>query len=301
MGYGDSLTFLPDTAFRLEGRATDALGRDARRALDVQWLSLLVDWPQSVAPGVPAHLRAHPRGVSLPCTVRWEQRVWQDGVPDTSWSLLGTGNDLVFVPTHDADVRCSADAGAGSFAVTQTFLSVEVASIVIRGPLVHPGAFEYFATWQGLPTQTVTWYLLPATGGAAEKVLGTGVRMTVPDAPPYRLRVQAVDRLARKAGMGIEVAADGTATTPRWGPPLRLDVICEAGASPQLLCSIPSASRVRLALYDVAGREVALLADSDQPAGSRAYTLPPALPQGVYLARMRLPGTDITRRIVFVK
>lgn len=301
MGYGDSLAFLPDTAFRLEGRASDALGRDARRTLDVQWLSLLVDWPQSVAPGVPTHLRAYPRGVSLPYTVRWEQREWHDGVPDTSWSLLGTGKDLVFLPAHDTDVRCSADAGAGSIAVTQTFLSVETASIVIRGPLVRPGLFEYFASWQGLPTQTVTWYLLPASAGAAEKILGTGVRMTVTDAPPYRLRVQAVDRLARKAGMGIEVAADGTATTPGWGPPLRMDVICEAGATPQLLCSIPGASHVRLVLYDVAGREVARLADADQSAGSRAYMLPPDLPQGVYLARLRLPGTELTKRIVLVR
>jgi hypothetical protein len=301
MGYGDALTFQPDTALRLEARATDALGRDTRRTLDVQWLSLLVEWPLSVVPGVPTHLRAFPRGVSLPYTVRWEERVWHDGVADTSWSVLGTGKDLVFVPAHDADVRCSADAGAGSFAVTQTFLSVEGASIVIRGPLVHPGAFEYFAAWRGLPTQTVSWYLLPSTLGATERLLGTGVRMTVTDTPPYRLRVQSVDRLARKAGMGIEVAADGTATTPRWGPPLRMDVITENGAPPQLLCSIPGASHVRIALYDVAGREVALLADAEQSAGSRAYALPPALPQGVYLARMRVPGTDIVKRIVWVR
>ena len=298
MGYGDSLTFLPDTAFRLEARATDGLGRDVRRTFDVQWLSLVIAWPTPLAPGLTTHLRAYPRGVSLPLTVRWEQRLWHDGVPEPAWSVLGTGTDLAFRPIHDADVRCSADAGFGNIAMTHSFLSVEGPSVLVRGPLVNPGAFEYFATWRGLPTQTVSWYLLAPQRGATEKLLGMGVRMIVTDAPPYRLRAQVVDKLGREAGMGVQVAADGTATTPGWGPPLRLDVIREAGAAPQLLCSIPAASHLRLVLYDVAGREVARLADADLPAGSRAYALPAALPQGLYLARMRWLGTDVTRRIV---
>ncbi|MFN8587178.1 MAG: T9SS type A sorting domain-containing protein [Candidatus Eisenbacteria bacterium] len=71
--------------------------------------------------------------------------------------------------------------------------------------------------------------------------------------------------------------------------------------------TLPSAARVKLALYDAAGRRVATLADGAMDAGAHSATLAlrdsagRALPSGVYLARLECGGRTLTRRIAVIR
>jgi hypothetical protein len=77
---------------------------------------------------------------------------------------------------------------------------------------------------------------------------------------------------------------------------------------------IPEAGRVRLEVFDVGGRKVATLADGQQEAGAheflwrpdRSRTGSPALPSGVYFARLEWVGRSgspgmVTRKIQMVR
>ncbi|HYE56921.1 MAG TPA: T9SS type A sorting domain-containing protein, partial [Rhodothermales bacterium] len=62
---------------------------------------------------------------------------------------------------------------------------------------------------------------------------------------------------------------------------------------------LPEAGRVRLALYDALGREVAVLADGELPAGVHGVALDAAaLPSGLYVARLSAGRFTATRTMV---
>jgi endo-1,4-beta-xylanase len=59
---------------------------------------------------------------------------------------------------------------------------------------------------------------------------------------------------------------------------------------------------VRLVVYDVLGREVALLADGEKQAGHHETTLDGStLPAGTYVVRLEAGGTVETRRLTLVR
>ena len=66
----------------------------------------------------------------------------------------------------------------------------------------------------------------------------------------------------------------------------------------QVTLRLVEASRVRVAVYDVLGREVAVLAEGRLAAGT--HTLPwetGPLPGGVYIARAEAEGASVSRRV----
>jgi hypothetical protein len=65
---------------------------------------------------------------------------------------------------------------------------------------------------------------------------------------------------------------------------------------------LPALSRVKLAVYDLLGREVAVLVDEEQPTGRYSTVLDVGkLPSGVYLYRLQAGVFSETRRMVLVR
>ena len=63
--------------------------------------------------------------------------------------------------------------------------------------------------------------------------------------------------------------------------------------------SLPNASLVRLALYDIAGKQVAWLAQGVQPAGRHTVRFDArGLSAGTYICRMESPGFSATRKLI---
>ena len=62
------------------------------------------------------------------------------------------------------------------------------------------------------------------------------------------------------------------------------------------------ASRVKLAVYDLLGREVAVLVDEVQSAGTYVATFDAGrLASGTYIYRLSAAGTSMTKRMVVVR
>jgi hypothetical protein len=70
----------------------------------------------------------------------------------------------------------------------------------------------------------------------------------------------------------------------------------------QLEFTLPSTQRVSLRLYDVLGREVAVMVNEIRTAGRHRLTFDASgLPSGVYLCRLEAGGMAQTRKIVLLK
>ena len=304
LGFSDSLTLQADAAFRLEAKVSDGLGRSARAAIDVNWLSVDTVLPATLRRGERATLQAVISGAALRPEIRWDRRDWADGAPAGDWTLLARGVTASFVPQHDLEVRCEASVDSVVVYERQGFVNVDLPDVSLGGPLVPEGAgggLEFFAQWRGLPTQTFRWFARGLENGALERELGIGTRLRVTERPPYVLRVASLDKLGRGSTSAAIVNADGVMSTPGVPMPLRLEVVRSAQAAPSLLFTMPYPSRVHVGLFDVAGREVAVLADGSWPAGARARALPAGLPQGLYLARAVWDGPALTRRVVVLR
>jgi hypothetical protein len=70
----------------------------------------------------------------------------------------------------------------------------------------------------------------------------------------------------------------------------------------QLAFDLPEAANVRLAVFDVLGRQVALLADGGYEAGTHEVTWDASsMPSGVYLYRIEAGAYSATKRMMLLK
>jgi hypothetical protein len=72
--------------------------------------------------------------------------------------------------------------------------------------------------------------------------------------------------------------------------------------STTLSYDIPIATVVRLSVFDILGREVALVVEEPQDPGSYKVTFNATrLASGVYFCRLQAAGTALTRRLLLVR
>ena len=74
------------------------------------------------------------------------------------------------------------------------------------------------------------------------------------------------------------------------------------GESTRLSYEVPEATRVHLSVYDLLGRQVAVLVDQAQAAGRhQAVWQPTGLASGVYLARLQAGRAVTTRQLLLIQ
>jgi len=72
--------------------------------------------------------------------------------------------------------------------------------------------------------------------------------------------------------------------------------------STQISFAVPTQTPVRLAVYDMLGREVAVLLDEAKVAGSYKVSFDASnLPSGVYLYRLQANGQTLSQRMTLIK
>jgi hypothetical protein len=70
----------------------------------------------------------------------------------------------------------------------------------------------------------------------------------------------------------------------------------------QFAYALPAATPVKVALFDVAGRQVSTLVDGVQGAGSHTVDWTSgALPQGLYLVNVRAGNTQMTQKVLVAR
>ena len=101
---------------------------------------------------------------------------------------------------------------------------------------------------------------------------------------------------ATGAVVGGVVATDDETTA---GHDLTVANPTRAGATVRF--AVEAASAVRVAVYDVLGREVAVLAEGERAAGAYTAALPSTLAPGAYVVRLRTAAGTVTRRATIVR
>ena len=92
------------------------------------------------------------------------------------------------------------------------------------------------------------------------------------------------------AGIGSVVVAAESGPLAEAGFRLAVAPNPSVGGTARLTISVPEATAARLAVYDVLGREVAVVADETLAAGEQTFALGQRLPAGVYIARLQTAG-----------
>jgi hypothetical protein len=153
-----------------------------------------------------------------------------------------------------------------------------------------------------------SWELLAAAAPNTGSYLWAVTGPEVPGNDAYLL-VAARDF---SGNLGTDISNSGfiiSSTVVETGPGSGVVALALSSPAPNpttegsvLTYAIPSRALVRLSLFDVRGREVALLCDGLRDAGRYTATLKAAdLRSGMYFAHLWAGGQELTRRVVVVK
>ena len=96
----------------------------------------------------------------------------------------------------------------------------------------------------------------------------------------------------------------GTAAAPQPASGVRLEALAPnpVRSATTVAYSLGASGTVRLAVYDVQGREVAVLASGVQTAGAHEITwTPEAAASGVYLVRLDAAGETLMQNVTVVR
>lgn len=167
----------------------------------------------------------------------------------------------------------------------------------------------------GLPGATVRLY---AGGGPTETVSGAGgkysakipagsyaISVTGAEIDSLALTGLTVDSLGATVNAVVKKTVTGTGTDPGTAPAafaLRGSYPNPFNPSATIVYDLPEAAAVRLAVFDLLGREVAVLADGRQGPGTRAVSFDAGrLPGGVYFYRLVAGTFSAAGRMVYVR
>jgi hypothetical protein len=141
-----------------------------------------------------------------------------------------------------------------------------------------------------LRTQSRYAFTVTPTSSAAAGLPLPGPRaLRVGDAPRFELVVETGRVVAEEGGEAAALALDAPRPNPVRG-------------SARIAYTLPEAGPVRLAAYDVQGRQVALLAGGEAAAGRHeAAWAADGLAAGVYVIRLEAAGQVLTHRAVVVR
>lgn len=227
--------------------------------------------------------------------------------------IIRDGDDYLFAGTAAGVWRTLVDATAFA-AVNWTMLPFAVADVTLNnGTIVVPevrtlvegpagelliGTWGFGAFENAMPTAAGSFGAVALRGAnvpivavsnTGELFLGTDTG----DSETLQLSLSATSTSTESAG-GDQVVPEGYALGQNYPNPF--NPVTTIGFE------LPDAGKVRLAVFDVLGREVAVLVDGPKPAGLHQVRFhAAALPSGSYLYRLDTAQGTMTRQLVLMK
>jgi hypothetical protein len=248
----------------------------------------------------------------------------------TTWALTLKGTDL-FAGLYSGGVYRSTNGGTDWAQANTGLVSNGVRALAVRGSLLFAGTIGYGVfrstndggEWMQMTTGMGSKTVMALTVVGANIFAGTssGVFLSSNNGTSW----VEVDTgfVAKNVRSLTVVGADlfaGTTTAGVWRRPLSQMVTCaEAPPAPGeyallqnypnpfnpktvVSCQSPVASKIRLVVYDLLGREVKVLMDEKKEAGRYAVTWDASgCGSGVYICRMTAGDYVQSRTMVFLK
>ncbi|MEO1075766.1 MAG: T9SS type A sorting domain-containing protein [Bacteroidota bacterium] len=167
----------------------------------------------------------------------------------------------------------------------------------VAGAFAAGGTARVALTGGFSPAATDTLLLVAATDGGSGRFDG----VDLPDTTPMGY-LQAMSQGVRY-GLGEPVSSeDDAAETLPTAFALDAPYPNPVATTATVAYAVPEATAVRVVLYDVLGRQIAVLAAGTHAAGRYDAALDAArLPSGVYVVRMEAHGVAVTRRLTVVR
>jgi hypothetical protein len=250
-----------------------------------------------------------------------------------AWDAAGANPIVIVDPTTDVT---NDAAGSRVLFATSTFANTfgPAPDFIITNPIPASYLAAGSLTWEA-NGGTVYWRL--SWGGASYTGPGTGSTLNDPDgnfSPPFPFGLPTSGNQALLfTGLASATSTDNAAdyqfttgdpvftnnagensptTSVDGGGPIGNDVQLGPPApnpsrgSVSYSVTLPRASHVRVALFDLAGRQVSTLVDEDRPAGLQQFRWDSTggdapLPSGIYSLRLEAGGVSQVRRFVLLR
>ncbi len=166
--------------------------------------------------------------------------------------------------------------------------------LAVTGPAILDGTLRVTLLDSFEPEEGDRFLIVPATGGAT----GVFADLDLPDGMTATVEVSGA---GAELVIGPPVANEGEADLPT-AFALYAPYPNPALAQAALRYDLPESSSVRLTVYDVLGREVAVLVDEERPIGTHTAVLNGQdLARGLYMVRLAANGYHSTRRLTLIR
>ena len=227
-------------------------------------------------------------------------------------TVTGTTLGLVLplASAHPAGARVSLFAAgtAGPPPPPLLVANTNSAADVELGWTPHPATLAASFDIQIATDEALTALVLDSTGTTVTSAPISPDAFT--EGETYYWRVRARNRLGVGEWTGVfPFTAGERVVTPTDEAPEALPDVLALAAYPNparqratLAVEVPEAGMLRVSLYDALGREVAVLADGERPAGRHEIVVQvSSLPAGLYVVRAQAGSETITRTITVVR
>jgi hypothetical protein len=275
------------------GRFWRTIGEVLRRRGLRGMVTASISGPGHLHPGEPGEFRALPCCGGTPGRYHWRVRTWCRGVPCEPWRDLADGDLLHTAFTDDSELELSVLSAFGDPDTVHTFVTVLDPTMVVDGPtrVLKNATGTWSIRLVAAAPFRVLLYRHWLTAGAQEELLGQMTSVTFAVPTPFRLTAVLTDGLGRSVVVqhDVEVFTD---RPPRpSNAPVQLAQFVDPGHHAELHVELAAASSVRVAVYDVRGRERLVLADEQEPRGERVIRWDTSvLEPGIYFLRATLPS-----------
>ncbi len=216
--------------------------------------------------------------------------------PGPAFDLTASVSPAAVPPGGSVTVSYTVTNNAASAVTGDLFFTAEIGGATLAQARVRRGTLPAGQTLSGSYVQQVP---TSAPGGDYTYTVRIGQfpAQTV-DAEAFRVTVTGLPRAGGAAAWVTEGAPWASAEAPASQAAMTVSAYPNPvrGAA-TVSFAVPEPGAVRVAVYDVLGREVAVLAEGAFEAGEHTARLGGALPSGVYLVRVEAGGVAQTQRV----
>jgi hypothetical protein len=250
--------------------------------------SASISGPAASRPNETAEFRALPCCSGVVGHYGWRARRWCRGRPCEPWQDVGDGQTLRTSFVEDTELQLSVASPFGGRDTASMLVHVRAPFVALVGPTRvtrdTPG------TWTARIVAMSPWSVmferrwLPGT--TADPVQAQGTSVTFTAEASFVLTATVRDALGRPVSTQLQVEAVTGRPPPSSSEALRLTQSVDAARAAETRVELAQATSVRVAVYDIRGRERLRLADGSSPRGERVIRWDATiLESGIYFVR----------------
>jgi hypothetical protein len=201
---------------------------------------------------------------------------------------MGTADSVRTSFLGDTELELSVESPFGDRDSSFTKIQVTSPSLTFEGPTrIVKGAV---GTWNLRVVASANWGLFVYRQwllvGQPQVLLGTTTSYTFAVTGPFRLTAQITDELGRSKIAQLDVSTFTDHPPAATDAFVRVTQRVDGARQAEVHVELAEASVVRLAIYDIRGRERLMLADESLPRGERIYRWDTThLEPGIYFLR----------------